>query len=385
MITQRTAVERTDHRGAALPRGSCSQADLLWAYNVGGSAGLAAAATLLGYTLVPNIREEFPPDVMAFATFQGAESDAQLGSVPDTAAMVPFWRLEAFELQEGRGTLDTFPHPKYHGEWGGLPSSPDYTELCPWNDLVQRLRLTFTDRVDGKALDLSALIRRIAGGRILDQIPRRKQRRWGDAIQIIVDRSERLIPFRNDQNRVAGLIRELYARYAADVALWLDDDTEPRSYGLGRVRCHYRMPGPGTLVAVLGDLGCLAGDPKWVAESWENFGSELRKAGCRLVALTPCPSGRWRQDLLPSWTMLAWERGAAMSSANDEDIARNADRLLRLLSPMIRIEPGLLRDIRLLLGSAADGGTEADVWSHRALDGRSSVDNQHQRRRDAPG
>jgi formylglycine-generating enzyme required for sulfatase activity len=48
--------------------------------------------------------------------------------------------------------------------------------------------------------------------------------------------------------------------------------------------------------------------------------------------------------------------------------------LLRLVSPAVRIEPGLLRAVRLLLPAAqADAGTELDAWQHPAVIGAAAA------------
>jgi formylglycine-generating enzyme required for sulfatase activity len=70
---------------------------------------------------------------------------------------------------------------------------------------------------------------------------------------------------------------------------------------------------------------------------------------------------------------LPWERHSRSERVGEAECRDRAQRLLRLLSPAIRIEPGLLRAIRLLLREASDAGTEADVWQHRDLIGRSRV------------
>ena len=70
---------------------------------------------------------------------------------------------------------------------------------------------------------------------------------------------------------------------------------------------------------------------------------------------------------------MPWERQRAAVAPTPDALDRRAGRLLALLAPAIRIEPGLLRAVRLLLGAGADAGTEADVWQHPALAGRASV------------
>ncbi len=94
-------------------------------------------------------------------------------------------------------------------------------------------------------------------------------------------------------------------------------------------------------------------------DRWRAFGLRLTMAGCLPVALTPCPKARWWSELTRVWRMVEWDRHAAATAGKD-DIDRRKERLLALASTAIRLEPALLRDLRLLLGPAADAGTEAD-------------------------
>jgi len=59
------------------------------------------------------------------------------------------------------------------------------------------------------------------------------------------------------------------------------------------------------------------------------------------------------------------KRGGESATLKDVDGARALDRLLGLVSPAVRCEPGLLRSLRLLLDPGdADVGSEFDVWNH---------------------
>ena len=113
---------------------------------------------------------------------------------------------------------------------------------------------------------------------------------------------------------------------------------------------------------MLGDLGCLATGPRALTSAWADFGWRLHDAVSRPVALVPCPAERWARLPQGPWQRLPWERTARPIRRPDPPVADRAERLLRLVSPAIRIEPGLLRGVRRLLGPLeADAGTEADV------------------------
>jgi len=125
-------------------------------------------------------------------------------------------------------------------------------------------------------------------------------------------------------------------------------------------------PPPGTLVLALGDLGCLAVQGASLRQRWLEIGLELLEAGCHPLALFPSPAARCPPDLAGVWRIIPWERPRLADDGRTP--AERAERLLRLVAPASRIEPGLLRAARLLLPvEQADAGTEADVWQHPSL------------------
>ena len=347
-------------------QGGCGYSDLLLAFKAGGEAELAAVARLLGYGPAlpaprksPTPAPEPPPPP--------AVVEEQMAPPPEPAT--PFWCLVAYEarapiVESKKGPLvkDTLPDKQPAGR-----------DLRRWSGLVPRLRAGFAERAPGKSLDIDALVRLLAKGRSFQRLPRRARLRWGSSMQIIVDRSVRLIPFQEDQERVARRLAALFPRHEVSFALFLEGMDDPITLGPRGAFQSYRRPAPGALVVVLGDLGCLAGNAERLAARWGAFGQRLIRDQCRPVALTPAPVSRWLPGVLRAWRMVAWEGGAVGLRLTPAELEERAERLLRLLSPAVRIEPGLLRDLRLLLGSRADAGTEADVWRHRALLGRSRV------------
>jgi len=349
------------------PRGSGGYADLLLAHAGGDAAALAAVAGLLGYrrgeTSRPTAKVALPP------TETGVPAPAPPQVRPGPLAPTPFWRLESRTFLEPL-RLETPSSPPAR-DWPGLPAPPAGAELTPWNALMPCLRSGLAAPADAKAPDIDAALRRLVTGQPLDRLPRRQRRRWGERLQIIIDRSERLVPFCADQNRTAARLASLFPQHGVELAFAIEGFENlflSRRHGAAAA---YRLPEPGTLVVVLGDLGGLARNRREAEARWAKLGEQLAVAGCRPAAVTPCPRVRWPSARLRAWTLLAWEpRPPAAPAGQDQRDAR-ADRLLRLLSPAIRIDPGLLREVRRLLG--ADAGTEAELWQHPHLIGRSSV------------
>ena len=135
----------------------------------------------------------------------------------------------------------------------------------------------------------------------------------------------------------------------------------------------YDLAEPGALVVMLGDLGCLARDGRQLRRQWTRFAQEIVDAGGRPIALSPAAPALWTAELKQVWRIIQWDSLASGNAKSDADRQDQAERLLSLISPAVRIEPGLLRAVRCLLDpNEADAGTEADVWQHAALIGRSS-------------
>jgi hypothetical protein len=139
------------------------------------------------------------------------------------------------------------------------------------------------------------------------------------------------------------------------------------------------MPGftplPGTIVLVLGDLGCLARQGEYLRHFWLRWGRQLRAQGNPAVALVPAQTTDVPSDLARTWTIVRWGVTATASSGSPVPAKANAVRqLLTLLSPAVRVEPGLLRAVRCLLPDGRnDPGLEARVWQDPAITSQQSV------------
>ncbi len=367
---------------------ACGRADLVRALAAGGPAGLDAAARLLGYqpTPAPKDRQDMRLDQRPLAEPPLPLDPAPSApSAPSEQLEVSFWQpIARWFLDETAGEEPSEDAATPAGAsarrvpvaWSGRPATPpSWPSLEPWRRLLPRLRGHIAEWSDGGELDVDAAIPGIAQAQELKRLPRRKRRRWGPAIQVIDDRSRRLTPFWRDQDQVCAWLAALYPRDRFDHARWFDGAHAPiRHVGLD-IDADYRPPPPGTAVLVLGDLGVLAQDRRCV-RLWLEFGRRLRAAGCVPVALTPCPSARWPKPLRRVWRLVEWERRTARADDGARDIPAEramTERLLRLLSPAIRVEPGLLRSVRRALLPDADAGVEADFWQDKALASHSSV------------
>ena len=283
----------------------------------------------------------------------------------------PFWLPIEYEFVAGSDDpLPPVASTPYQG-WKNFPRvAPSIPPLAEWRELEPKLRFLLCLPQPGQAIDVELTVRRLGEGALLAELPRQRHRRWGPALQLIEDRSMRLIPYRLDQFWVREALQRRLPAHMLECCVFRDGLSAP--YRAGSEVRHYIPPAPGNIVLLLGDLGCLSSTGSALCDYWLRFGRDLRAVGCIPVALIPGPLERCPNRLAGVWRLIPWER--PRPPGPQDTLALRAERLLRLVSPAFRIEPGLLRAARLLLPpDRADAGTEADVWQHADLVGRSAA------------
>ncbi|MEQ1516417.1 MAG: formylglycine-generating enzyme family protein [Usitatibacteraceae bacterium] len=350
-------MSKLPHRSGAL-----SRADLLVALVE--LEGAAPDSTAL--TIADALGLEWQPPTIksrkarSKKTKQGTRSETQTPAIHQAPLLDSrFWRVEQSEFFGEAEPYQPPPPTPFKG-WRNPPSAPaDFQPLSTWAELAPRLRKVLSQYREGRGIDLNLTVHRISRGQLLERFPREHRRRWGSALLLIEDDSQRLTPFREDKRRVRWAIQSLLPSHALYRALMDDHRDCPEL--LGQAVADWPPP-PGTLVLALSDLGCLATSGEHIVNRWREIGRELQDAGCHPIALFPGPLNRCPPELAAVWQCVAWER----PRANDGlPLDQRAERLLRLVSPAARVTPALLRAVRLLLpDEQADAGTEANVWQH---------------------
>jgi hypothetical protein len=263
--------------------GACGRADLVRALAAGDTDAVTAVADLLGFARRARVRLEG-------TLTAGGSATAVFGSEAKALVDVPFWRIEAFE-----GISEPVPaEPRIEVAdviWDNPPTeTPLLHVLSPWRELQPRLRREATEPRETKDVDVSAVVRRLSEGGLLERVPREHRRRWGPRLQLILDRSDRLVPFWTDQNLVAGALARLVPEHTLDLALFWEGLREPRLFVEGQPAKRYSLPPPGSTVLVLGDLGCLAAGDPLPRQRWRGGGGAPRSA-----AASRMPDAvRWR-------------------------------------------------------------------------------------------
>ena len=364
----------SESRNKTLTRsqGVCGRADLAAALAEGNAALARAVAEFAGFDWRPRPPErdekmgnELEPDWSP----DDQPKAPRVEMVVRPLAKTPFWRPVEYEPIEENEPAPPSRSTPYQG-WDSRPTEPSpILPLAGWRELEPKLRRLLCLPQQSRVIDLELTVRHISQGHFLADLPRERHRRWGPILQVIEDRSRRLIPYRLDQYLVCEALQRLLPAHALSRGVFRDGMRTPR---LGENGARSHAPPPGSIVLVLGDLGCLAIDRAELCEHWLRYGSDLRAAGCTPVALIPGPLERCPGRLAQVWHLIPWERPRPCDP--EDTLELRAERLLQLVSPAVRIEPGLLRAARLLLPpDQADAGTEADVWQHPDLISRSAA------------
>ena len=361
----------------AMPRSIRGRADLIRALGHSDPSITAAMAALLGYHETPVTAPELISPPAEPTQPPQTEPPVPLGP-PYAPADVPFWRLEAYEaLLRDDTPPGRSPRPNPDDlVWRKRPSQlPGFTPLAPRRTILTRLRQVSAIRHTTSEVDSVAVVEKLSRGDLMQDIPHRSRRAWGSEIHIIEDRARRLVPYWLDQDYVTDVLRHLYPPHGVTIARIGDGDSYPTIRWPEERRGAYGLPVPHTLVVVLSDLGCLAKQGDNLRRFWLQWGRRLRDNGNPAVALVPAQLKDIPTDLAHTWTVVRWDVGTAVGADGALQSTENTvQRLLTLLSPVVRLEPGLLRAVRCLLPEGRrDPGLEARVWQDAAISSPHSV------------
>ena len=353
-----------------MKQGLCSRADLLRALVSDNKRATAYVAEALGYEWQPqedkstNEREGSASSGGQDGGKQGREeapADETLQHFPD----VPFWRLEACEFFEEQSQDELFVATPQKPEWHPTPEQA-YPPLTSWSALLPRIRKQLHHSHASREIDLNKTVARLSRAEIIADLPMRTRRGWGSQVQLIMDRSNAMKPYQPDQISFIRELLRLFPKQAIQYAEYRQGDATPTMSGKRGTARQYAAPPPGTLVIAVTDLGLLTLEAE--QKHWLRLGKQLIRGQCRPLALLPADAPPVDAVLGRYWQSVTWGKSRIAITA---DAQAMLERLLVLVSPATRIEPGFLRQVRQLIG--ADASVEAAFWQHPGLATRSSV------------
>ena len=315
----------------------------------------AEIARLLGFEPSQYFRPLHPPS----QTKMGGEGHiasvkpGEIGPSEGPAGASKFKPIPFFR-PDHRVTIDDEPEPS---------SPPNPTDVQPlsfcaptkkaplpeplsrWSRLGPRLEACLRKSQEGLNIDVDALVAIWSEGQRLSRIPRQEVQRWPTRLIICKDRSSSLMPIWEDQDRVVAALIRILGQQALKVCVLLGAHAD-----------ELPVLSEGETVLVLGDLGSGEG----MSDPWRRLGRRLQRDGHRSFALVP--STKKTLPRVEGWTSIAWDCSHS-ESVSPEAHLRALGRLFTLLSPAVRIEPGLLRTARRkFLKGEGDIRHELSFW-----------------------
>lgn len=165
-------------------------------------------------------------------------------------------------------------------------------------------------------VDIEQLVRIVAKGAAIETIPQLSVRTLSKGVQLLIDNGVAMEPFRRDQMHLVGPLKAVVGASRVEEVYFSDCPTRGcfESQGVGTIP--YALPGPGTPVLVLSDLGiggpALHGHRSSVLE-WIKLARQLENQGSSLIALVPYPKQRWDKRLTRSIIHVPWDRSTSLS------------------------------------------------------------------------
>jgi formylglycine-generating enzyme required for sulfatase activity len=369
-------------------KSAVSRGDLIRIYRELGLDGLEQSASALGYYRrgKTQVRPKPVPLVTPLPS-SGPKSTPQIEHRFDSREPEAFfWRMVRFQeitQVEGRGG-----EPEWLKEEREISESdeegdfsrplPPRVPLVHWSRLWPFLFAALGRQCDSRTVDLDRTLHLIAHARPIKRLPYVQRLTWAGRGQLILDVHETTMPFWDDCSDLLRRITAFRGISGLEVLVFENTPDEGcRAWVPGKETGEskpYALPVPGAPVLVLSDLGCLDREGG-CKQSWLRLGKRLKNAGFKPVALMPCPPRLWDPELETCWTMVSWDRGPVPGNPsrarrlNHFPVAGNREKGVELsmamLGAAVRVEPALLRAMRLLLPHMeADVGTEAMIWQH---------------------
>jgi hypothetical protein len=180
--------------------------------------------------------------------------------------------------------------------------------LPAWTRILLQ-SLLGTER-EGGALDTERVIAHLARAAPLAKLWRRRRLQLG-RVQVLIDVSEAMSPFAEDQEALLEDITRIATAQMVNVLFFKHCPELGAGAGEPWAWRPYEAPATGTTVLLLTDLGARrAGKGGTLIEAgeWLHFTGRVRKAGCPLVALVPYPQGRVHPSLRKAMAVVPWDR-----------------------------------------------------------------------------
>ena len=236
----------------------------------------------------------------------------------------------------------------------------------PWARLWPFLRNQIGIVSNTGEIDVARCVSLVARQKPLLKLPRRRIKHWPAEVHCLLDRSPELKPFYHDMDMVVRNLTDMCGKHRVKKFVLPSGITQKGFLGDTDNLISYSLPLRDISLLALTDLGFYR-DEQAALTAWSGLGKTAIQRNSRVTALIPCIPDMWRLSVFSSWRRMYWDRGKRAENYRFSNIAEheytNEDihhktvlsrdarlkRFLALLSPLIRREPELVRQLRYLL------------------------------------
>ena len=180
------------------------------------------------------------------------------------------------------------------------------------------------------AIDIGALLARIATGRPIEKLPRMTVWTLRRGVQLLVDCSPALMPVAEDVESVTAQLRRVVGNDRLQGLYFAGCPSRGVGRGARESWQNWSAPRQGHVAIILSDLGCAGsvGNFEWAStEEWSGFADAARDAGTLLVALVPYPVHRVPAALARRIAIVPWQE--QLDAARAQRILRDARASIR--------------------------------------------------------
>lgn len=275
-------------------------------------------------------------------------------------ARIPFLHAASYRNR----VIDTSPSkevvtPRKYEGWRNAPPPPLWQPLAPWSEVEPAVRELLAPIANIQRIDVRKATMQFAKVQPLLNPPKLERRSWLGRMTVVLDRSTHMVPFWRDQELLCAVLKRHIPHCVFETVMF--DDHTNTFHMAGEEVAIRGIAEIAPDILVLGDLGALSGKatPKAI---WLELGRAFSHGRARV--LSPISATQLDGSFRDIWRIAGWGR----QHSNLETFQALTEELLCLISPAIRIEPQLLRQVRVNALRAAGPEIEALVWNHPAME-----------------
>jgi formylglycine-generating enzyme required for sulfatase activity len=289
---------------------------------------------------------------------------------PKLSLWVPVrYSIPAWVIDEAKNESESnIPHsPSGPNNFSGTGRPPEIRYLASWSQLRTRLQPLLQRPVLTRLVDEKKLAKLVSLRIPISKVPRKVRKRSPERLHVIADINKRCTMLAEDQRLVIEhLSRELPQEhrefFTARNPFLID-----LYYGNSSFKNRNIVDDSASHLLILGDLGILDQHRRNEKQIWKDWIYKQWLNGKTIFALVP-----FSLDLFPEWLQsivqpIAWQGNQVRYVDSEAEREEMITKIFVHAYPAMRIEPQLLRALRLMIPSADDPSLESSFWQHSQL------------------